>query len=313
VKARSKNFIAIAAALGGLFLASAMTASTQESAPITPAVSSSNGPLATLRDLLMAACAENQEQFGHFLTERNQVAFNHMSQSARVSFMKRFVLLNEPGKPSSTANPSGRPIVRCDTPAGAAEIQVGGADTHDNVAFMPIQLRDATDNSGATSMQVQIGLVREGGEWKILSLGLVLLDLPSLEIEWDSAEVDKNEQSAIESLKTIAEAVEAYRQKYARLPDALSNLGPGQHGPSSPDFAGLLDSDLAGGARDGYLFRYVIIGASTLGAPAKFALAATPAAYARTGRRSFFRDTSGTLRGADRQGAVGSETDPKLP
>ena len=190
---------------------------------------------------------------------------------------------------------------------------MGGSDTRDNVAFMPIQLRDATDSTGATSMQVQIGLVREGGEWKILSLGLVLLDLPSLEIEWDSAGIDKNEQSAIESLKTVAEAVEAYRQKYARLPDALSNLGPAQHGPSSPDFAGLLDGDLAAGARDGYLFRYVIIGASTLGAPAKFALAATPATYGRSGRRSFFRDASGTLRGADRQGAVGSDSDPKLP
>ena len=122
-----------------------------------------------------------------------------MAPAARVAFMKRFVLLNEPGKPAVTANPAGRPIVRCDTPAGAAEIQIGGADTRDNVAFLPVDLRDATDSSGASAIQVNMGLVRENGEWKILSLGLVLLDLPSLELEWDSAEADKNEQAAIAS------------------------------------------------------------------------------------------------------------------
>ena len=150
------------------------------------------------------------------------------------------MLLNEPGKPSVTTNPSGRPIVRCDTPAGAAEIQIGGADTRDNVAFMPVELRDATDSSGASAIQVNMGLVRESGEWKILSLGVVLLDLPSLELEWDSAEADKNEETAIESLKDIAEAVETYRRKFTRLPESLSSLGPPLRGPATPEAAGVL-------------------------------------------------------------------------
>jgi hypothetical protein len=236
-----------------------------------------------------------------------------MAPAARVAFMKRFVLLNEPGKPAVTANPAGRPIVRCDTPAGAAEIQIGGADTRDNVAFLPVDLRDATDSSGASAIQVNMGLVRENGEWKILSLGLVLLDLPSLELEWDSAEADKNEQAATESLKDIAEAVETYRRKYARLPDSLSSLGPPLHGPENAEAAGLLAGDLATGMKNGYSFRYVIVGASGLGAPAKFELAATPLNYGRTGHRSFFRDAAGTLRAANRQGAVGAASDPRLP
>jgi hypothetical protein len=248
-----------------------------------------------------------------FLTLRNQQSFSRMAPAARVAFMKRFVLLNEPGKPSVTTNPAGRPIVLCATPAGTAEIQIGGADIHDNVAFLPVHLRDATDSSGASAIQVNMGLVRENGDWKILSLGLVLLDLPSLEVEWDSAEADKNEEAAIESLKNIAEAVEAFRHKYARLPESLSNLGPPLHGPATTDAAGLVDSDLSTGMKNGYSFRYVIVGASGLGAPAKYALAATPLSYGRTGHRSFFRDTEGTLRGADRKGAVGAESDPKLP
>jgi hypothetical protein len=286
----------------------------QESSP-NPASepASAKGPSAALRDVLTAACSQSQNDFSRFLTARNKESFSHMTPAARVAFMKRFVLLNEAGKPSVSANPSGRPIVRCDTPAGAAEIQIGGADTRDNIAFLPVDLRDATDSSGASAIQVNMGMVRENGDWKILSLGLVLLDLPSLELEWDSAEADKNEQAAIESLKTIAEAVEAYRRKFTRLPDSLGGLGPPLHGPVGAEAAGLLEPELAQGMKNGYSFRYVIVGGSGLGAPAKFELAATPVTYGRTGHRSFFRDAVGTLRGADRQGAVGTSSDPRLP
>jgi hypothetical protein len=295
-----------------LLLTNSVCAQESTSSPAVQAAPT-NGPSAALRDVLMAACSQSQNDFEHFLTARNKESFSRMAPAARVAFMKRFVLLNQAGKPSVTTNPSGRPIVRCDTPEGAAEIQIGGADTNDNVAFLPVSLRDATDTTDASTIQVNMGLVRENGDWKILSLGVVLLDLPSLELEWDSAEADKNEKTAIESLKEIAEAVEAFRLKYARLPNSLSSLGPPLHGVATADAAGLLESDLAAGMRNGYSFRYVIMGASGLGAPGKFELAATPLSYGRTGHRSFFRDASGTLRSADHQGAVGSAGDPRLP
>jgi hypothetical protein len=287
-----------------------LSASPQNSAANS---ASSSGPTAALRDLLSAACSQSQDDFSHFLTERNKESFTRLAPAARVAFMKRFVLLNEAGKSTVATNPSGRPIVRCETPAGAAEIQIGGADTRDNMAFLPVELRALGDSSGDPPINVTMGLVREGGEWKILSLGVVLLDLPSLELEWDSAEADKNELSAIEALKDLADAVEAYRRQYTRLPENLSELGPPPKGPASAQSANLIDADLAAGLKDGYSFRYVVVGASVLGAPAKFQLAAAPTSYGRTGRRSFFRDAEGTLRGADHQGAVGSETDPKLP
>jgi hypothetical protein len=157
-----------------------------------------------------------------------------------------------------------------------------------------------------------MGLVREDGDWKLLSLGLLLLDLPALEVEWDSAEIDSTEKNAIEALTKVAGAVEAYRNKYLHLPESLANLGPPLHGAANGESAGLVDSDLANGMKNGYTIRYVILGASTLGAPAKYEVAATPLQYGRTGRRSFFRDSSGGLHAADRRGAVGSETDPKL-
>jgi hypothetical protein len=270
------------------------------------------GPSLALREVLAAACSQSQRDFSKFLTTRNAETFSTLTPGARIALMKRFVLLDEPGKASLVTGASGRPLVRCETPGGAAEAQIGGAETADNLAFLPVEIRDATDTVGANVMHVRMGLIRENGEWKLLSVGLVLLDLPSLAAEWDAAEIESTERAAIDSLKSIADAVEAYRHKYTRLPDSLGNLGPAKRGAVSPEAAGLLDADLAAGARSGYNFRYVIASASTLGAPAKFALAATPQTYGRTGRRSFFRDVNGGLHGADRQGSVGSEVDPKV-
>lgn len=270
-----------------------------------------SGPGSALSSALAAACSQNQAEFTRFLTIRNKESFTRMTPAARVALMKRFVLLNEPGKATISANPSGRPIVRCETPEATTEMQVGGADIHDNVAFMPLELHDTTDSTGASARQINMGLVREEGEWKLLSLGVLLLDLPSLEAEWDESSIEATEKEALESLKAIATAVDSYRNKYLHLPESLANLASPARGKPGPEAAGLLDQDLAKGAKDGYAFRYVIAGASDLGAPAKYELSATPLRYGQTGRRSFFRDSSGVMHAADRQGAVGSETDPK--
>jgi hypothetical protein len=41
-------------------------------------------------------------------------------------------------------------------------------------------------------------------------------------------------------------------------------------------------------------------------------MAASPAEYPTSGRRSFFLDDSGTLRGGDKQGAVAAASDPRI-
>jgi hypothetical protein len=290
--------------------AGASRAQESSSRPSAAPPSELTGPSAALREVLSAACSQSERDFSEFLTARNAETFATLTPGARVALMKRFVLLDEPGKPSLVTSTSGRPLVRCETPGGAAEVQIGGPEVTDNLAFLPVEIRDATDTVGSHVMHVKMGLVREDGQWKLLSVGLVLLDLPSLAAEWDAAQMESTERAAMEALKTVAVAVEAFRRAYTRLPDSLANLGPAKHGAENAQTAGLLDADLAAGAQSGYNFRYIILGASTLGAPAKFALAATPQTYGRTGRRSFFRDANGGLHGADRQGSVGSEADP---
>jgi hypothetical protein len=136
--------------------------------------------------------------------------------------------------------------------------------------------------------------------------------LPSLATEWDAAQIESTEKTAIESLRTIADAVERYRRTYTRLPESLANLASPTKGAPSAEAAGLLEPDLAAGVRSGYNFRYVLASNSTLGAPAKYALAATPQVYGRTGKRSFLTEGDGVIRGADRQGSVGTASDPKI-
>src|ERR1700719_126722 len=280
-----------------------------------------NSPAAALRDVLQAACAQNSAEFSRYLTARSKESFERLTPAARVALMKRFVLLNVPGKATATTNPAGRPIVRCETPDLTTEMSIGGTDTRDNLAFLPMELRDVTDSTGANVRQISMGLVREDGQWRLLCIGVLLLDLPSLELEWDAEEAEANEVTALGNLRRLAEAVETYRRTYFRLPEALASLGPPPSRTSAKnpqaktlaatrEHAGLLDEEFAAGNKDGYEFRIIIAGADTLGAPAKYQLSAIPSAYGRTGKRSFFRDSDGGWHAADHGGAVGSASDP---
>jgi hypothetical protein len=289
----------------------------------TAPVVAANSPAAALRDVLQAACAQNSAEFSRYLTVRSKASFERLTPAARVALMKRFVLLNEPGKATASANPAGRPIVRCETPDVATEMSIGGTDTRDNLAFLPMELRDVTDSTGANVHQITMGLVRENGQWVLLSIGVLLLDIPSLEVEWDSEEAEANEITALGNLRRLADAVETYRRTYFRLPESLASLGPppsrtsGKNLQTKPlaatrEHAGLLDEEFAAGNKEGYEFRIIIAGAETLGAPAKYQLSAIPSAYGRTGKRSFFRDADGGWHAADHGGAVGSASDPVI-
>ena len=294
------------------FLLSAFTFAQESThAPAAAPIAAPAGPAGTLRDALAAACAHNEKDFARFFSLANREAFGRITPAARISLMKRFVLLDDQGQPAVSVNPAGRPIVRCTTPLGAAEMQIGGADLHESLAFLPLEIRDATDPTG-NAMHIKIGMIREAGEWKILSLGLLLLDLPALEVEWDAAESAPNEAAAVRSLKNIVIALESYLHAYTRLPDTLAALGPPLQGKASSQAAAFLDTELASGRKNGYTFRYVLTTNSTSGAQARYELAATPIQYGRGGLRSFFRDADGRFHAADHQGAVGSSSDPTI-
>ena len=294
-----------------LCLLSAAFGAAQESSSRSEAPPPVAGPAAALRDALSAACLHDEVAFKKFLTARNTESFSRLTFAARTELMKRFVLLSDPGRPETTVNAVGRPIVSCETPYGTAEIQIGGPDTRDAVSFLPVDLREASDPDTGAAHHILFGMVRENGEWRVLSIGLLLLDLPSLEVEWDRAEISTSEQQALASLNNVVAAIEKYRKTYSRLPESLEKLGTSKKGAHTPDAAGLLDVDLAAGKKNGYSFRYAIVGANDVGAPAQYELSATPSIYGRTGKISYFRDSSGVTHAGDHQGAIGNLNDPK--
>jgi hypothetical protein len=268
-------------------------------------------PAETLRGILMAACAQDGKKFSESLTSRNAEAFAHMTKSAQTTLLKRFVLLEDAGQPRVETDTHGDLTVYCVTPQITTEMRFGKVELHENLAYVPLVVKDSTDTTDANTKRITLGLVKENGQWKLLSLGLLLLDLPTLAEEWDRAEIQNNEKAALASLKEIAAAIEKYRVTYTHLPETLAELGPAEKGPAKSDQAGLIEKELADGRKNGYLFRYVIVGASDSGAPAKYELAAIPAEYGRTGTRSFYRDPGGVIHSGDHQGGVGTQVDPK--
>jgi hypothetical protein len=80
----------------------------------------------------------------------------------------------------------------------------------------------------------------------------------------------------------------------------------------------LVDADLAAGNKDGYTIRYTITpaGGSLSEEEANkaetFSVASSPKEYGKSGRRSFFLDSTGILRGADKQGGLATANDPRI-
>jgi hypothetical protein len=275
---------------------------------------STTHPDTTLSDALAAACRQDSPAFGNALTAENAAAFRALPSPQRTAMMKRFVLLEEPGRPLFSTSNTGQKIVRCESPSFTTEMRLGQPKVRENLAFVPMEI----PITGEEPRTVTFGLVREGGSWKLLSVGLILLDVPQMAKQWEQADLEANEDAAIADLRSVATAANAYRNAYGVLPETLASLGPPPPGGVSPDAAGLLDAALAAGEKDGYTFRYTIVPAADLasgddaGKAVNFSVACSPKEYGKLGRRSFFLDSSGILRGADKNGGIADRTDPRI-
>ena len=137
-------------------------------------------PALALRDTLIAACSQNSTGFARFLTIRNAEAFSRLTPATRSTFLKRFVLLDNPGQPRAEFDDSGNLNVFCVTPDATTQMHIGKPELRDNLAYISLTIRNAAASPEDDSHRVLMGLVREDGQWKLLSLGLLLLDLPTL-------------------------------------------------------------------------------------------------------------------------------------
>ncbi|HEV2340753.1 MAG TPA: hypothetical protein VGS15_03005 [Candidatus Acidoferrales bacterium] len=256
-------------------------------------------PSLALNSALVAACKENEADFAKYLAGDNPAAFQNLPGSERVSLMQRFVLLDSPGRPLLDTDPQGHPILRCESEDATQTFKFGAPRINGNLAYIPITI--------AAGRTVQFGLLREGDDWKLLSLGLLMIDIPQLEEQWAAQALQDRERGAIDTMKEIADAIHTYESSFGKLPDSLAQLGPAKNGVS-PGAANLLDTGLAAGKEGGYAFRYVLVPAPG-GAPS-YELSATPVDYGKSGKRSFLMDREGKIHAADKRGATATSDDP---
>ena len=261
-------------------------------------------PVAALTAALSAACRANETQFENYLTVDNAAAFRTLPQDQRSAVLKRLSLGDEAGKPLLSSDDQNHTVLRCTAPEGTAEFRFGDVRTRENLAFIPVAVTDGE--------KTEFGLVRENGGWRLISLGLVLLDIPQLSKQWAESDLAAREDAVISDLRALNDAIQTYRRAFGKLPDSLSQLGPAPKDQISPDQASLVSDELAEGNDGGYRFRYRIVTGAQEDQSA-FELAAMPNDYGKTGRRSFFVDASGKVHGADKHGDQATEDDPVIP
>jgi hypothetical protein len=263
-----------------------------------------SSPSGALLEILVFACRANETQFADSLAGENPAAFRALSLDQRTKVMKRISLSDTAGRPLRSTGKDGLPVLRCQSDSGTVEYRLGIPRTHENLAFIPVTVENDTS--------ADFGLIRESGGWRLLSIGLVMLDIPQLARQWADQDLAAQEDNAVANLHSLANAIQTYNRAFGKLPEFLDQLGPAPKNQISPDLASLVDANMAAGKKDGYLFRYRIVPDSA-GNDTAFELAATPASYPKTGRRSFFLDGNGKIHGADNEGAVATIEDPLIP
>jgi len=252
---------------------------------------------------LSAACRANETQFANYLTADNATAFRALPATQRTGFVKRFALTDDPGKPLASTDAQNHTVLRCEATKATVEYRFGEARVHENLVFIPVTVLNLENT--------EFGLVRENGAWRLISLGLVLLDIPQLAKQWDASDLAAREEAAVQTLRDLAGAIQTYDRAWGNLPESLSVLGPAPPGQISPEQAALVSADLAAGKQNGYLFRYRI-NPDKNGNDTRFELAATPEKYGQNGRRSFFFDSEGRIHGDDKHGIVATPEDPLI-
>jgi hypothetical protein len=290
-------------ALASMAIAFAVVAPTSTRGQQSSEASSDADPAAALADVLVAACRANETQFSNYLAGDNGAAFRALPEAQRTAFMKRLSLSDSPGKPLLSSDDHNHTVLRCRAPETTVEYRFGTPRVHENLAFVPVNV--------VNGEEADFGFVRQSRGWRLLSLGLVLFDVPQLSKEWAQQDLAAHEEATVETLRSLAEAIQTYRNAFGKLPESLTELGPAPKDQISPEQASLISAGLAAGKQDGYLFRYRIAPDAN-GNDNNFELAATPESYGKLGRRSFFMDAAGKVHGDDKHGAVATYEDPLI-
>jgi hypothetical protein len=288
--------------------ASAKQQGASPAAKVAPAMAQQtvtpDDPISALAAILATACRQDNAKFPEYLTANNATFYRQLTPAQQVAILRRLVLLDDAGRALLSTRADGTSEIRCETPGITRQIHLGKPRTDQNISFVPIDVKP--------DRQVDFGLVASKDGWKLLSIGVLMLDFAQLQSEWDAQDMATREEAATGALYKICAAIISYQKAFEKLPETLAQLGPAPKEGISPDAAGLLKEDLIRGAVEGYTIRYRVVPVGAGGTETQFELMATPTEYGKSGKRSFFMSETGKLRGADKTGAAATLADPVI-
>ena len=196
---RMSSFAALAFALSATLLLAGVLLSI----PVYAQEATVSDPSTALTAAISAACRANETQFANYLTSDNAVAFRALPANQRAALVKRFALTDDAGKPLASTDAQKHVILRCEAVKSRS---------------VPLRRRARSRKPRihschcSGSEHTEFGLVRENGAWRLLSLGLVLLDIPQLAKQWEESDLLAREDAAIQTLRELAITIRSYNR-----------------------------------------------------------------------------------------------------
>jgi len=163
----------------------------------------------------------------------------------------------------------------------------------ESLAFIPLEI----PIPGEASRSITFGLVREGATGKPLSVGLILLDIPSMEKQWEQADLEARENDASPLSASLPLRLR-HTRAYGKLPDALDTLALRHRveyrlkRPTWSTRTYLRETKADMRFDTGIVPAGGNLSEEEANRRQKFELAATPVEYGKTGRRSFILDSA---------------------
>ena len=131
----------------------------------------------------------------------------------------------------------------------------------------------------------------------ILIIVIIVLCLAILLPSITKSRADLNTMEAVRDLHRITDAETNYSGSYnTGYSSSLSVLGPAVGGTPAASAAGYIDSDLAGGAKEGYTYVYSPGPREADGKVNTYTITASPTEPGSTGKQYYFMDQTGQIR-----------------
>ncbi len=214
----------IAASIAGIILLTIMPlaaqAKQQAMKSAAAQTSMSDDPITALTAILAVACRQDAAKFPEYLTTNNATFYKQLTPAQQVAILRRLVLLDDAGRALLSTRADGTTEIRCETVSTTRQIHLSKPRTDQNISFVPIDVKP--------DRQVDFGLLATKDGWKLLSIGVLMLDFAQLQPEWDAQDMADREEVATGALYKICAAISTYQKAFEKLPDTLAQLGPRQ-------------------------------------------------------------------------------------